>query len=129
MPDPPALARGDYNDDGTVDAADYVTWRKNIGAPSLPNRDPTNTGPIGEPDYNTWRAHFGQSFTGSGSTSSSPLPTPHSPLASAVPEPSTFPLLITAGCGTSAFSRCFQARCKSRRLSRPARRNRLPPSN
>jgi len=36
---------GDFNHDGTVDAADYVTWRK---------------GPASEADYQTWRAHFGQ---------------------------------------------------------------------
>jgi hypothetical protein len=35
---------GDFNGDGTVDAADYVIWRKNDG--SLEG-------------YNTWRAHFG----------------------------------------------------------------------
>jgi hypothetical protein len=36
---PPPDLPGDYNDDGTVDAADYVAWRKNVGAPAgtLPN--------------------------------------------------------------------------------------------
>jgi hypothetical protein len=41
---------GDYNGDGSVDAADYVVWRK----------DPASFG--GDPDgYNTWRADFGAS--------------------------------------------------------------------
>ena len=40
----PVLA-GDYNKNGTVDAADYVVWRKNDG-PSQ--------------GYDTWRAHFGE---------------------------------------------------------------------
>ena len=36
---------GDFNDDGSVDAADYVVWRKGGGSVA---------------DYNTWRTHFGQ---------------------------------------------------------------------
>ena len=36
---------GDFNANGTVDAADYVVWRKNGGPPA---------------DYNQWRAHFGE---------------------------------------------------------------------
>ena len=36
---------GDFNHDGTVDAADYVVWRKTDGTPA---------------GYNTWRTHFGQ---------------------------------------------------------------------
>jgi hypothetical protein len=44
---------GDWNHDGKVDAADYVTWRK----------DPSNNG--GDPDgYNTWRQNFGKSLAG-----------------------------------------------------------------
>ena len=44
---------GDFNNDGTVDAADYVVWRKNDG---------TQTG------YDAWRANFGRTlFAGSGS--------------------------------------------------------------
>ena len=36
---------GDYNGDGTVDAADYVLWRKTGGS---------------QDDYETWRAQFGE---------------------------------------------------------------------
>ena len=43
----PTLA-GDFNEDGVVDAADYVVWRKGLGT--------TYT----QKDYDTWRAHFGQ---------------------------------------------------------------------
>ena len=35
---------GDYNGDGSVDAADYVVWRRTDGSPA---------------GYNTWRANFG----------------------------------------------------------------------
>ena len=48
---------GDYNDDGVVNAADYVTWRDNLGSPeSLPN-DATPGVTAG--DYDVWRANFG----------------------------------------------------------------------
>jgi uncharacterized protein (TIGR03790 family) len=43
------LLPGDYNDDGFVDSADYVVWRK------------TNDS---QDEYETWRAHFGQTASG-----------------------------------------------------------------
>jgi hypothetical protein len=45
---PPGPA-GDHNHNGTVDAADYVVWRKN----------PAGFG--GQQGYNDWRANFGES--------------------------------------------------------------------
>jgi hypothetical protein len=73
---------GDYNDDGTVDAADYVTWRKNQGTSNpLPN-DP-HGGLIGANQYNTWRANFGMS-EGSGSGLA----------AGSVPEPASWWLAV-----------------------------------
>ncbi|MEX0641704.1 MAG: hypothetical protein WD468_03335 [Pirellulales bacterium] len=47
----PVQLLGDYNADNSVDAADYVVWRKN----------PDSHG--GDPDgYNTWRSQFGVSL-------------------------------------------------------------------
>jgi hypothetical protein len=71
------LPPGDFNQDGTVDAADYVVWRKTDG---------TQTG------YDAWRANFGTSLlAGSGAAIPSAEPLP------AVPEPSTLMILcITA---------------------------------
>jgi T5SS/PEP-CTERM-associated repeat protein len=67
---------GDYNDDGKVDAADYVVWRKNEGTMTpLPN-DP-HGGTIGAQQFNTWRANFGN-MAGSGSFADADV---------AVPEP------------------------------------------
>jgi hypothetical protein len=58
---------GDFNNDGTVDAADYVVWRKN---------DATQAG------YDTWRANFGRTLiAGSGSISFA------QEVSAAVPEP------------------------------------------
>ncbi len=46
---------GDFNTDGTVDAADYVFWRDRLGNPFLPE------------DYNVWRANFDSVAAGAGS--------------------------------------------------------------
>jgi autotransporter-associated beta strand protein len=81
---PPPLW-GDYNDDGSVDAGDYVVWRNNLGGESaLPNDD---TPGVGTDDYERWRAHFGETnLNGLGSDSSAAVPEPAtallSPLAS-----------------------------------------------
>ena len=51
---------GDYNEDGVVDAADYVVWRKNSGlSVTLPNRDTANFGPISIDDFDSWRKTSG----------------------------------------------------------------------
>jgi hypothetical protein len=60
---------GDYNNDGNVDAADYVRWRKNTANAALPNDNGLTTQAA---RFNLWRANFGNTiFTGSGSESSS----------------------------------------------------------
>jgi hypothetical protein len=56
------ILAGDFNDDGIVDAADYVVWRRNVNTTNpLPN-DPTG-GLIGRHQYELWRASFGLSTT------------------------------------------------------------------
>jgi hypothetical protein len=69
---------GDYDNDGFVDAADYVLWRK--GAP-LQNESET-IGSNTPEDYTYWRAHFGAPAAGSGSSFSSAIPEPSSLLIS-----------------------------------------------
>ena len=75
---------GDYNQNGVVDAADYVLWRKNVGQPAgtLPN-DTTGVA-IGNAQYDLWRQNFGHPGSGSGSGLG----------ANAVPEPSSIALLM-----------------------------------
>jgi hypothetical protein len=68
---------GDWNGDGVVDAADYVTWRK----------DPANNGGAG--GYSTWQQNFGDSNAGSGGLNAD----------GAVPEPATMLLLVWAIAG------------------------------
>ena len=75
---------GDYNDDGTIDAADYTVWRDVLaaGGTELTN-DPT-PGTVDESDYAYWKANFGAT-SGSGALA-----------AAAVPEPSTLALVALA---------------------------------
>jgi hypothetical protein len=63
---------GDFNQDGVVDAADYVVWRKNDGTPD---------------GNNTWRAHFGGTVGGAGATDAA---------KAAVPEPTSLVILFLA---------------------------------
>jgi hypothetical protein len=78
-----AEAIGDYNQDGTIDAADYIVWRKNEGTTNMLPNDPIG-GMIGEAQYNQWRAQFGQS---AGSRSSANA-------NAHVPEPVTLAMLF-----------------------------------
>jgi hypothetical protein len=72
--DAPAPLAGDYNNNGTVDAADYVAWRDNPGAHG---GDPAG--------YTTWRTNFGRT-SGAGSALSG--------AAQATPEPTTLVMVI-----------------------------------
>jgi hypothetical protein len=65
---------GDYNDNGTVDAADYVVWRENLNtAKDLPND--AIGGTIGAAHYDQWRANFGKpSSSGSALSTSAAVP-------------------------------------------------------
>lgn len=87
-----SLAAGDYNRNGTADAADYVLWRRTLGQTGPNGNPPTSFGDmrangavtpgytqvIDGADYNFWKANFGTSVSGSGSgaTSSTSVPEP-----------------------------------------------------
>jgi hypothetical protein len=74
---PSVALNGDYNDDGVVNAADYVVWRNNEGTSfDLPNRDPSLTGNIGPDDYDFWVENFGA--TGGSGLGSNSIPEPAS---------------------------------------------------
>jgi hypothetical protein len=66
---------GDYNQDGDVDAADYVVWRDalEIGGPGRP--DGNHDGQIDAGDYDVWRTAFGNSLSPS-ATAAQPAPEP-----------------------------------------------------
>jgi T5SS/PEP-CTERM-associated repeat protein len=72
---------GDFNHDGSVNAADYMVWRK-----GLAGADGNNDNQIDNDDYNIWFAHFGETG-GSGADASA---------NANVPEPVAFVMPIVA---------------------------------
>ncbi|HEY3393503.1 MAG TPA: autotransporter-associated beta strand repeat-containing protein [Lacipirellulaceae bacterium] len=72
------LLPGDFNADGSVDAADYVVWRKNAASAN---------------EYNTWRANFGRT-SASGAAAGGAPPAG----SSAVPEPTALAAVLIALC-------------------------------
>jgi glucose/arabinose dehydrogenase len=53
------LLTGDYNADGTVNAADYVVWRKTFGSTTNLAADGNHNNVIDDGDFTVWRNNFG----------------------------------------------------------------------
>jgi hypothetical protein len=71
----PTPVIGDFNNDGGVDAGDYVVWRKASPTDSLPNDD--TPGVVDASDYSDWRANFGKSeLASSAALGADPVPEP-----------------------------------------------------
>jgi hypothetical protein len=68
----PSALPGDFNKDGSVDAADYVVWRKNP------------EGLYDQTDYDDWRANYGKPDDAASASGTS-----------AVPEPATLTALLS----------------------------------
>jgi hypothetical protein len=85
-----ALLPGDYNNNGIVDAADYVVWRKMLGQTGTGlAADGNNYGVVNPADFDVWRAHFGETVgSGAGAIANA-----------AVPEPATTVMLLFAAAG------------------------------
>jgi hypothetical protein len=83
--DPPVMTLfGDYNNNGVVDMADYVVWRKRLGQNvTIPN-DMTS-GNVGTGDYTVWRMNYDLMASGSAAA------------LAGVPEPAAFMLVIAGG--------------------------------
>jgi hypothetical protein len=83
---------GDFNGDGSVDAADYTTWRDHLGGTHNLNGNGDETGGSGgivdQADYALWKSNFGQTSDGVGGT-----------LGGAVPEPTSLWLMVAAVVG------------------------------
>lgn len=72
----PDLLTGDYNGDGTVDAADYTAWRDNLGGDESVLANPGDgSGTVDAGDYTEWKNNFGNSSS-SGTGSSAAIPEP-----------------------------------------------------
>jgi hypothetical protein len=83
----PFTLQGDFNGDGTVDAADYTVWRDGLG------------GAYNQDDYELWRANFGKTMLVNGGVNDG-LET-----SRIVPEPSAGQLLCLACVAVLAASR------------------------
>ena len=84
----PPSHTGDYNENGVVDAADYVVWRKAQGTTTaLPNDDGIG-GTVGVAHFNLLRANFGNAGSGAGTSSQSN--------GAVVPEPTSILMAILA---------------------------------
>ncbi len=93
---------GDYNKSGTIDAADYVLWRKTItqSGPALA-ADGNNNGTIDPADFTIWRTNFG---TPNGSASSLGA-TGSASANAAIPEPASVLLLCLGMIGIWTIGR------------------------
>jgi hypothetical protein len=71
------VAPGDYNGDGTVDAADYIVWRKALGSTDDLRADGNGNLMIDAGDFGVWRSAFGANYnlaSGAGVGASVPEP-------------------------------------------------------
>jgi hypothetical protein len=84
------LPLGDYNRNGTVDAADYTVWQDSFGQIGAGlAADGNGSNEIDADDYTVWKSHFGQ-MAGSGLA----LPS-NEKLSAAVPEPASLVILLS----------------------------------
>jgi hypothetical protein len=92
---------GDYNQNGVVDAADYIVWRGTMGdTGSGLAADGNGDMVVNQDDYALWRSNFGRSAAGASSAAIR---------ATGVPEPASPLLVLVAACGL-ALSRKWR-RC------------------
>jgi len=83
---------GDFDGNGTVDAGDYVLWRKNVGYVVTPgtNGDANRNGFVEWSDYGPWRENYGRIASSIGSAVGSDTLSQFA----VVPEPSTLVLCL-----------------------------------
>ncbi len=80
---------GDFNRDGTVNAADYTVWRNSLGQTGNTAADANEDNLVDDADYALWKSNYGRSeSSGAG-------------VLASVPEPTTIVLTLLAACATA----------------------------
>lgn len=64
---------GDYNGDGTVNAADFTVWRDNFGSTANLAADGNNNGVVDQADYAIWKQNYGQTAASGAATVPEPM--------------------------------------------------------
>jgi arylsulfatase A-like enzyme len=92
----PPVIPGDFNVDGTVDAADYVLWRFEVSQTPVAQltADSNGDGIVDDSDYQVWRRNFGRTSAdlvprSSSQIASGAVAESAAPLSTAVQEPAT----------------------------------------
>jgi hypothetical protein len=95
---------GDYNQNGIVDASDFVLWKETIGSMNDLSADGSGNQVVDAADYEVWRANFGRTAAGAAAVAlQSGLP--NSAFFAMVPEPSAGVLAAAAILTTSGVRR------------------------
>ena len=72
----PAPVAGDYNGNGSVDAADYTVWQDTLGSTTELAADGDNSGTIDAGDYDLWKMNFGDGVGASLGAGTAAVPEP-----------------------------------------------------
>lgn len=94
---PQAGLAGDYNGDGTVDAADYTVWRDSdgetgIGLPA----DGSGNGTVDHADYEIWKSAFGSSTAAA--TTSTIVPEPGAAIPLGIGSVAVYMWIVAGSC-------------------------------
>jgi hypothetical protein len=101
---------GDYNNNGPVDAADVVIWRKTLGQLGAGlAADANGNNRVDQDDYNIWRANFGSSSASAAGAAAAGA------AAAAVPEPANWSTAAFALAGCRLVFKAKHTRRATRR--------------